>query len=207
MTRSTDHPPERSTSASDTAAAMRASLERQMQPIPTADDIPGAHGVTRPTFPDHELLYRIGIGAYGEVWLARNALGTLRAVKIVYRLRFEDDRPYQREFNGILKYEPISRTHPGLVQVLHVGRNDDGGCFYYVMELADPAVASSESPVPNPKSAVPPEPVPKIGTQNTTAGRRIVQNCGHSQRTHERVSTSAPTMSSYFSEVPIELLG
>jgi len=90
-----------------------------------------------PTIPDHVLLHRIGSGAYGEVWLARNALGTSRAVKIVYRARFEDDRPYEREFHGILKYEPISRTHEGLVQVLHVGRNDEAGCFYYVMELAD----------------------------------------------------------------------
>jgi WD40 repeat protein len=90
-----------------------------------------------PTIPDHVLLDRIGIGAYGEVWVARNTLGTLRAVKIVYRVRFEDDRPYQREFHGILKYEPISRTHEGLVQILHVGRNDEIGCFYYVMELGD----------------------------------------------------------------------
>src|SRR5271166_6025754 len=90
-----------------------------------------------PTIPDHVLLDRIGIGAYGEVWVARNTLGTLRAVKIVYRVRFEDDRPYQREFHGILKYEPISRTHEGLIQILHVGRNDEIGCFYYVMELGD----------------------------------------------------------------------
>jgi serine/threonine protein kinase len=79
----------------------------------------------------------IGEGACGEVWLARNALGTLRAVKIVYRSRFKDDRPYEREFDGILKYEPVSRMHEGLVHVLHAGRSDDAGCFYYVMELAD----------------------------------------------------------------------
>ncbi len=38
-----------------------------------------------PQVPDHELIRRIGQGAYGEVWLARNALGTWRAAKIVYR--------------------------------------------------------------------------------------------------------------------------
>jgi serine/threonine protein kinase len=37
---------------------------------------------------------------------------------------FQEDRPYEREFHGILKYEPVSRSHEGLVQVLHVGRND-----------------------------------------------------------------------------------
>ena len=32
--------------------------------------------------PDHELFRQIGSGSYGEVWLARSALGTFRAVKI-----------------------------------------------------------------------------------------------------------------------------
>ena len=37
---------------------------------------------------DHELIRRIGQGSYGEVWLARNVMGTYRAVKIVYRERY-----------------------------------------------------------------------------------------------------------------------
>src|SRR5262245_1039034 len=111
---------------------MRAAVEQQLKE-PLAD----AQTCVPPPIPDHVLLQRIGSGAYGDVWLARNALGTLRAVKIVYRAHFKEDRPYEREFNGILKYEPISRTHEGLVQVLHVGRNDEAGWFYYVMELAD----------------------------------------------------------------------
>jgi WD40 repeat protein len=93
-----------------------------------------------PAIPDHQLLQRIGGGAYGEVWLARNALGGLRAVKIIYRARFDNERPYLREFAGILKYEPLSRSHEGLLAVLHVGRNDAAGYFYYVMELADNAL-------------------------------------------------------------------
>jgi WD40 repeat protein len=111
---------------------MRASLERQIgrEPADPLDCLP-------PAIPDHTLMQRIGRGAYGEVWLARSALGTLRAVKIVYRNHFEDERPYQREFKGILKYEPVSRSHPGMIAVLHVGRNEEAGCFYYVMELAD----------------------------------------------------------------------
>ena len=39
---------------------------------------------------DHELIRRIGQGSYGEVWLARNVMGTYRAVKIVYRAAFEN---------------------------------------------------------------------------------------------------------------------
>ncbi len=100
--------------------------------------------------PDHELIERIGRGGYGEVWIARNlSTGTLRAVKIVFRHEFEDERPYQREFEGLLKFEPISRSHPSQLAILHIGRNDEAGCFYYVMELADPigAVQSSKSRV------------------------------------------------------------
>jgi serine/threonine protein kinase/WD40 repeat protein len=114
------------------AEAMRASVEREL-----GEDGPFQLESIPPAVPDHELLHRIGRGAYGEVWLARNALGTLRAVKIIYRGSFDDERPYLREFHGILRYEPISRSHPALVAVLHVGRNDAAGCFYYVMELAD----------------------------------------------------------------------
>jgi len=90
-----------------------------------------------PQIPDHELLRCIGRGSYVEVWLARSALGFHRALKIVYRATFDSDRPYEREFEGIRKFEPVSRSHQSQVDILHVGRNDAAGCFYYVMELAD----------------------------------------------------------------------
>src|SRR5882672_9668828 len=90
-----------------------------------------------PTIPDHQLIRHIGEGSFGEVWLARNVMGTFRAVKIVYRKTFDHDRPYEREFKGIQKFEPISRSHEGLVDILQIGRGD--GYFYYVMELADDA--------------------------------------------------------------------
>jgi serine/threonine protein kinase/Tfp pilus assembly protein PilF len=93
--------------------------------------------------PDHELVRRIGIGSYGEVWLARNVVGTWRAVKVVRRARFDSDRPYEREFNGIQKFEPISRSHSSQVDILHLGRNDSAGYFYYVMELADDATGAA----------------------------------------------------------------
>lgn len=92
-----------------------------------------------PTIPDHELTRRIGQGAYGEVWLARNAIGTWRAVKIVFLDNFKDARPYEREFAGIRRFEPLSRANEGFVDILQVGRDENGGWFYYVMELADAA--------------------------------------------------------------------
>jgi serine/threonine protein kinase len=92
-----------------------------------------------PFVPDYTLLCRIGIGAYGDVWLARGTLGAYRAVKIVSRRSFENDQPFEREFKGIQRFEPISLTHESQVKILHVGRNEEAGYFYYVMELADDA--------------------------------------------------------------------
>lgn len=93
--------------------------------------------------PDHTLLHVIGRGSYGEVWEARNVMGTPRAVKIIRREDFDSARPFEREFEGIQRYEPVSRTHAGLVPVLHVGRDAEDACFYYVMELADDALDGS----------------------------------------------------------------
>jgi CHASE2 domain-containing sensor protein len=90
-----------------------------------------------PAIPDHTLLRCVGRGGYGEVWLARNAIGSFHAVKIVRRELFGHAAPFEREFRGLQKFMPISRSHPGLVQILHVGRRDAEGFIYYVMEPAD----------------------------------------------------------------------
>src|SRR6266850_7470889 len=90
-----------------------------------------------PPIPDFTLLRPIGRGAYGEVWLARSVTGVYRAVKIVRRDSFNEDRPFEREFAGIQRFEPVSVGQESQVALLHVGRNDAGGFFYYVMELAD----------------------------------------------------------------------
>src|SRR3954465_3433204 len=92
-----------------------------------------------PLVPDHEVLRVIGRGAYGEIWLARSVTGALRAVKVVYRTTFESERAFQREFQGMSSFEPISRAHPGFVDILHVGRT--GEYLYYIMELADDEAA------------------------------------------------------------------
>jgi serine/threonine protein kinase len=98
------------------------------------EDSPGLPPVQ---IPDHELVRRIGGGSYGEVWLAQSMMGAFRAVKIVRRQAFKDQRPFERELAGIRRFEPISRSHDGFTDVLHVGQNSPGGYFYYVMELGD----------------------------------------------------------------------
>src|SRR5947208_10863145 len=115
------------------------SIRERLSP-PTAEDLSEpAPSRSLPRIPDYQMLGRIGRGNYGDVWLARNITGGLRAIKVVWRREFSHDRPYEREFHGIVQFEPISRSHPGVVSILHVGRDDAAGCFYYVMELADDA--------------------------------------------------------------------
>jgi hypothetical protein len=90
-----------------------------------------------PEIRDHETIKLIGRGAFGEVWLAKSVTGALRAVKVVWRDDYDHEDSFEREFEAIKRFEPISRRHPGLVPVLQVGRSDSEDFYYYVMELAD----------------------------------------------------------------------
>lgn len=77
------------------------------------------------------------------MWLVRDKAGEYLACKVVYRESFQHDRPYEREYEGICKFEPVSLSSESQVKILHVGRRDADGCFYYIMELADDASAAA----------------------------------------------------------------
>src|ERR1041384_564628 len=126
----------------DAAAADSRTLADEAKTLAESGAAAGAEHRAGVSVPDHQLLNCIGRGSYGEVWLARNVMGTYRAVKIVYRASFEHSRPFEREFNGIQKFEPISRSHDGFVDVLQIGRAAE--YFYYVMELADDVVTGQQ---------------------------------------------------------------
>src|SRR5438045_551322 len=86
---------------------------------------------------DYKILRLIGHGAYGEVYLARDAGGSYCAVKVIFRESFDHERPFEREYEGICKFERVSRAYENQVQVFHVGRRENPPQFYYIMELAD----------------------------------------------------------------------
>jgi serine/threonine protein kinase/tetratricopeptide (TPR) repeat protein len=113
---------------------------------PLSSSRSGSYGGTRrpfnpenPSIPDYTLIRQIGRGSYGDVWLARSVTGLYRAVKIVWRERFADAQPFDREFKGLTEFAAASVGESIQLALLHVGRDDASGFFYYVMELADDA--------------------------------------------------------------------
>lgn len=120
--------------ASENKTALRSGETSAPSPAAVAETVI-ADG--RPEIPDHEMIRCIGEGAYGQVWLARNAIGLFHAVKVVYRSRFGVAEPYDRALRGIQKFMPVSRSHEGFVHLLHVGRNERAGYFFYIMEAGD----------------------------------------------------------------------
>ena len=114
-------------------------LEKRTVSVSLSFPHPAVSRAELPEAPDYTLFNPpFGEGAYGRVWLARNAAGQWRALKAVYLANFDQNPgPYEREFNGIKKYQPVSDQHPGLLRVEFVSEKL-AGYFYYVMELGDP---------------------------------------------------------------------
>ncbi len=110
-----------------------------------------------------------GKGAYGNVWLAKNAAGQWRAVKVIYLKNFDGDTaPYEREFNGVTRYKPVSDKHPSLLRIDFVSEKSDG-YFFYAMELGDSIISGWE---PEPTTYKPRD---LGGERARSPGRRLPQ--------------------------------
>ena len=90
-----------------------------------------------PHISDYQLICMIGEGAFGQIWLGRDALGLYRAVKVIRYEDFDSLESYQAEYHGIRHYAPYSRKYEGLMEIHHVGIHKKEGYYYYVMDLAD----------------------------------------------------------------------
>lgn len=99
---------------------------------------------TPPQIPDFTLLRRIGGGSYGDVWIGSSVTGIYRAVKLVARSRFADAGPYLREREGITRFQKAVGNQPQQLALLHVGEDNKQGLLFYVMELADDAMAGTD---------------------------------------------------------------
>lgn len=97
-----------------------------------------------PHIPDFQLIREVGHGSYGDVWLGRSVTGIYRAVKIVDRTRFDDSRPFLREFDGIKRFQKAVGSQQQQLALLHVGCDEEAGVLYYIMELADDIVAGTD---------------------------------------------------------------
>ena len=75
------------------------------------------------------LLQKCGSGAYGEVWLAEDAIGTRVALKIISNR----GRYSKRELAGLRNYKECN--HPNLLKIRYVEITDDRIC--YTMDVAD----------------------------------------------------------------------
>ena len=73
------------------------------------------------------LLVKCGEGAYGEVWLAENAIGGKVALKILKK-KFSE-----REIRGLQNYKDCD--HPNLLKIRHIEISADFVC--YTMDAAD----------------------------------------------------------------------
>ena len=75
------------------------------------------------------LRQKCGVGAYGEVWLAEDSIGTRVALKIIYNRGSYSER----ELSGLKNYKDCN--HPNLLKIRYVEITDERICC--IMDAAD----------------------------------------------------------------------
>ena len=79
------------------------------------------------------VLEKCGRGAFGEVFYCQEATGKKVALKVVSKMAIGTS--WERELRGITNYRRLLENTPGLLQIYHVGEDNDS--FFYTMEPAD----------------------------------------------------------------------
>ena len=87
-----------------------------------------------PKIVDYEPIQIAGRGSFCTVYLVKNNIGNLRALKVITKNKFINQLDFEREFEGIRKYEEVSLGSKYLISILHIGGNPKDDFYYYVME-------------------------------------------------------------------------
>ena len=95
-----------------------------------------------PKIEDYKPIQIAGRGSFGTVYLVKNNIGNLRALKVITKNKFPNQLDFEREFEGIRKYEEVSLGSKYLISILHIGGNPKDDFYYYIMEAADAATIS-----------------------------------------------------------------
>jgi serine/threonine protein kinase len=91
-----------------------------------------------PEIEDYDPIQIAGKGAFGTVFLVKNQIGRLRALKVIWRKKFSRKDHFEKEFEGIRKYEKVALESEFLISILHIGGSPKDEFYYYIMEAADP---------------------------------------------------------------------
>ena len=92
-------------------------------------------------FPDSIKDYKpvkfIGEGGFGKVFLVKDNLDELHALKVLNLKDFSTKELYEKEFHALRTWREMAKNNAGLVSISHIGNDPDEEFYYYLMKSAD----------------------------------------------------------------------